>query len=206
MSTQIDDYVKRPTRYENIDGLGELFFGILWMALMFLTYFHSTALSGSVWHRNSTFLVCLAALAIVFSSGLKALKRRITYRRTGYVKYRPHRTRFVIAGLTAVAIAIVTVSLLRHHAPYSSETVKMALAAAGWGLFYAFTTRMDAAWRWVVLVALLVAPPIATALPVGKFWAGAFPFVLQGLIFAVSGAVALALYLQRNPLPEQGGE
>ena len=57
-----------------------------------------------------------------------------------------------------------------------------------------------------MLVALLVAPPIATALPVGKFWAGAFPFVLQGLIFAVSGAVALALYLQQNPVPEQGGE
>jgi hypothetical protein len=207
MADQIDEYVKRPRRYENIDGLGELFFGILWMALLLLIYFDLAAPSGSSWHHEATFLSCIAALAVAYLYGYKALKSRITYPRTGYVKYRPYETMIAIAGLAAIAIAIATALVLRHLEPYSSETVKMALASAGWGLFYAFTTRMEAAWRWAVLVALLVVPPAATMLfPVGRFWAGTFPFVLQGVIFAVSGTIALNLYVRQNPRPEQVAE
>ena len=208
MTDQINDYVKRPMRYENVDGLGDLFFGVLWAMLMLLTLFHSTAPSGSVWHRNTTFFVSAVALAVAYLYGYTALKRRITYPRTGYVKYRPNRItiRIAIAGLTAVAIAIAAVFLLRHMASYPPNMVKMAFASAGWGLFYAFTTRMDSVWRWVVLLALLVIPPAVTTLPMGPLWSDTLPFVLQGLIFAISGLIALALYLRRSPAPEQGTE
>ncbi len=208
MADQINDYVKRPMRYENIDGLGELFFGVLWAMLMFLTLLHSTAPSSSAWRCNTTFFVSAVALAVAYLYGYKALKKRITYPRTGYVKYRSNRItiRISIAGLTAVAVAIAAVFLLRHPASYPPNMVKMALASAGWGLFYAFTTRMDSVWRWVVLLALLVIPPSVTTLPMGPLWSDTLPFVLQGLIFAISGLIALALYLRQHPVPECGAE
>jgi hypothetical protein len=206
MASQIDDYVKRPVRYQNIDGLAELGIGILWTGLMLVQLLRDVAPSGSIWHGRIAFYVCVAALTLAVLYGQKVLKKRITYLRTGYVKYRPKRIRIAIAVLTAIAIAIATVLVLRNLAPHSSETVKMALASAAWALFYAFMTRMEAAWRWVVLVALLVVPPAATVLPLGRLWLGNLPFVLQGVIFAVSGAIALALYLRQNPVPEQVAE
>jgi hypothetical protein len=206
MANQIDDYVKRPVRYQNIDGLGELGFGILWMALPLLEFFNKTAASGSIWHHRATFFVCIGAVTFVILYGQKVLKKHITHPRTGYVKYRPNRTRMAIAVLVAIAVAIAIVLVVPRLAPHSSETVKMALLSVGWGLLYAFGSRMEEAWRWVVLVALIVAPPVVTTLPIGQLWSGNLPFALQGLIFAVSGAVALALYLRRNPVPEQAAE
>lgn len=206
MADQIDDYVKRPLRYQNIDGLGELGFGILWMALPLLTFLRRTAPSSSVWHHGATFFVCVGAVTFVILYGQKVVKKHITHPRTGYVKYRPNRTRMAIAVLVAIAVAIATGLVVRRLEPHSSEMLGTAFASAAWGAFYAFITRMEAAWRWVVLVALLVVPPAITTLPLGQLWSGNLPFVLQGLIFVVSGAIALALYLRQNPVPEQAAE
>jgi hypothetical protein len=90
--------------------------------------------------------------------------------------------------------------------PHSFETVAVVVASAAWGLMYALITRMDAAWRWFFLVAMIVGPPAVAMLPLGQLWSGYLPFVLQGLIFIVSGVIALTLYLRRNPVPEQGAE
>ncbi len=210
MASQIDDYVKRPIRYQNIDGLGELLIGVMWIVFPLLEFFNKTAASGSIWHRRITFFVCEAAVAILALYSYKVLKKRITYPRTGYVKYRQTRTRIfasrAVAVTAAVVIAIATAFALRRLEPHSSQIVGPALASAVWGLFYVFMTRMDAAWRWVVLVVLIVAPPAVATLPLGRLWLGNLPIVLLGLIFFVSGAITLTLYLRRNPVPEQAAE
>jgi hypothetical protein len=206
MANQIDDYVKRPVRYQNIDGLGELSAGILLMLLPLLAFLQETAAPGSIWHYNATFLVCIATLGFIVLYGPKVLKKRITYPRTGYVKYRSTRTRGWIGGLAGAAATIATVLVLRRLAPHSFEVLGMAILSAMWGLFYAFGTRMDEGWRWVMLLALIVVPPVVKTLPMGRLWSGKLPFVLQGLIFFLSGVITLALYLRWNPVPEQGAE
>ena len=210
MSDQIDDYVKRPMRYENIDGLNELFIGIMWIIFPLLEYFNKTAASGSIWHLRTTFLVCLAAIVLVALYGHKALKKRLTYPRTGYVKYRQTGTkavaRLVMAFTAAVAIAIVTVSVLSRLEPQSSSLMGPALVSAASGLFYVFVTRMDAGWRWVVLVVMIVVPSVVATLPLGRLWLGNSPIVLIGMIYFVSGAITLTLYLRQNPVPEQVAE
>ena len=127
MANQIDEYAKRPIRYQNIDGLNELGIGILWMTLPLLEFFNKTAASGSFWHRRTTFFVCVAAFTVALLYGHKALKKRLTYPRTGYVKYRQTRTRvfasLFVAGAVAVAVALATVFALRRLAPHSSEIV-----------------------------------------------------------------------------------
>jgi hypothetical protein len=209
MANQVDDYVKRPMRYQNIDGLGELGIGIIWTGLTLLELLKETAPSGSIWHGKTTFVVCAAALLFVVLYGQKALKKRITYPRTGYVKYRDTGTgawRIVAGLLTAVVVALAVVFVSQRFALPSFKVMVIALGSAGWGLMYALMTRLDAAWRWVVLVTMIVAPPAVAMLPLDPSWRDHLPFVLQGLIFMVSGAISLALYLRRNPPPEQVAE
>lgn len=209
MANQIDDYVKRPFLYQHIDGLGELLIGFLWIVLPLLEFFNKTAASGSIWHRGITFYVCSAAITVAFLYGHTILKKHITFPRTGYVKYREARKRGrLIAGMVVVFALVLSIDyVVERFASHSYETTTIAWTSAGWGLLYVILTRMNAAWRWVVLLALLVVPPAATMLfPVGRFWSGTFPFVLQGLIFAISGTIALTLYLRRNPVPEQVAE
>ncbi|HXH50823.1 MAG TPA: hypothetical protein VNM47_15880 [Terriglobia bacterium] len=207
MTTQIDDYVKRPMRYQNIDGLEELGIGLLWIILPLLEFFNKTAASGSIWHGRTTLFVCVAAVTVALLYGHKALKKRFTFPRTGYVKYRQTRTRvlasLLVAGAVAIVVAIATVFVLRLLEPRSSQTVGPVLASVAWGLFYIFITRMDAAWRWAVLVLLVAAPPALAVLPLGRLWLGNSPIVLIGVIYFVSGAITLALYLRQNPVPKQ---
>jgi hypothetical protein len=209
MTNQIDDYAKRPIRYRNIDGLSELAIGLLWVLAPLLEIFTKTAPSGSLWHGKTPLLVCFAALACVVVFGPKALKKRLTYPRTGYVKYRRTRSRvWRLAGgvLAAAVVALAAAFLLRRYASPSSKVMLIALTSAGWGGIYAGITRLDAAWRWVALGVLVVAPPAVTALPLHPVWRDGLPIIALGLVFLVSGAISLALYLRRNPVPEQAAE
>jgi hypothetical protein len=154
-------------------------------------------------------LVVAATFGFAVLYGQKVLRKRITHPRTGYVKYQSSRRQVwrIAAGLVAaVAVPIATAFVLRRLEPHSSEVVDMAKISAAFGLGYVFITRMDAAWRWVVPVALIVAPPAVATVPLGRLWLGNLPIVLMGLIFFVSGAITLTLYLRRNPLPGQVAE
>lgn len=208
MSHQIDDYVKRPVQYQNIDGLGELATGFMWMGFWLLGFLLKTAHSGSFWHVYAVILVCLAALCFGLLYARKALKRRITYPRTGYVKYGQagKRVRLIAGVLAGLALGDAIDFVLRRFASHYFEAALIAYTSAGLGLLYVLFTRMNAAWRWFVLVAMVVGPSAVAMLPIGQLWAGTFPFVLQGLIFVVSGAITLTLYLRQNPVPELGAE
>lgn len=209
MASQIDDYVKRPMRYGNIDGLEELGTGLGWAGFALIMWFQETAPSSSLWHREMTFIVCVGGFALVVHYVKKALKKRITHPRTGYVKYRQTTKgvwRIVEAILVAVAVALAVVFVSQRFALPSFKMVIIALTSVAWGLMYAMLTRLDEPWRWVVLVALVAAPPTVAMLPLAPLWRDHLPFVLQGLIFMISGAIALTLYLRRNPVPEQVAE
>jgi hypothetical protein len=204
MANQIDDYVKRPVRYQNIDGLGELTLGILLIVIAPLDLFKEAAPS-SFWHHWVLLLICLVALLAALRYARRALRARITHPRTGYVRYR--RTTPWIAGVTGAAFAFGIGFGLRHLAPnFSAEGWMPLVSSALWGLLYALLTQMDAAWRWIVLVAMVAVPPAIATLPFSRPLLNTLPYLAQGIIFSLSGAITLTLYLRRNPIPEQVGE
>jgi hypothetical protein len=205
-ASRIDDYVKRPMRHPYTDGLFELGLCVLLAGVPLLVFLNRTAPSNSIWHQDATFIVCIVALQFLGYYGQKTLRNRITYPRTGYVKYREVERRVWGSWWLAGGLALFSVSIFHDSKPHFFEIAAVALASAGWGVIYALGTRMVAAWRWIFLVAMIVGPPAVAMLPLGQIWSGTLPFVLQGLILAFSGTIALALYLRRNPLREQVGE
>jgi hypothetical protein len=75
-----------------------------------------------------------------------------------------------------------------------------------WGLFYAFATRLDEAWRWVVLVVMVTGPVAISMLPLEREWLETLSAGFLGLTLLVSGLIALSLYLRRTRPPEREAE
>jgi hypothetical protein len=205
MASQIDDYAKRPERYRNIDGLAELGVGVLMTALIPFALIKNVAPSSIDRHRFVV-LTCVAALLVAVLYGIRALKARITYPRTGYVKYRGTRARVVAILLTVAPATIAWNFIFRYLAHHSLDIVRTALVSAAWGLVYVAATRMDAGWRWIFLIVLIVVPPVVATLPLNHSWSVTLQALVPGPVFFVSGAITLALYLYRNKLPEKAAE
>jgi hypothetical protein len=205
MFDQLDDYVRRPMHYENIDGIGQLGIGILWMGIAALEALETTVPEGSIWHRRGPVVICLLAFGAIVLFGMWTLKSRITFPRTGYVKYRGLSKPWVgaaIAAVIAVPMTMFTSFLSRHSS--SSASLPVAVGSAGFALVYAFATRMEAAWNWVVLVVMVAGPVAISKLPIDRQWGQGPSLGFLGLTFLVSGAITLYLYLHRTRPPDEG--
>jgi len=84
------DPTTRPKRYDNIDGTGEMFFGLMFLGFALLGWLQGSLPTHSVWKTHSLlnllfmYLVLGPVLGMGFL-GQKWVKRRFTWRRTGYV-------------------------------------------------------------------------------------------------------------------------
>ncbi len=201
----IQDYTRRPIEYNNIDGVGEL--GIGFMAAAFAAWMWILIVSpdDAIWHRWYMFVAFIATLSLVLHYGPKAIKKRLTYPRTGYVAYR--RRFYVWAMVAASVLAALFVFLLsRGHVNYAA-LVGLAVVP---GYVYR-VVRMDQ-WKWVVAVALAAGSlAIASAPQWLRVASGMDPSELGGSIvltlffyggvFLVSGAISFYLYLRRTQPP-----
>ncbi len=208
MSDKLDDYARRPVRYKYIDGIWEIGIGFMWLTMPLLEKSLKSAPRDSVWHWRGMLGLSAALVGFVVLCGVRVLKKRITYPRTGFVKYRglagkPWVTG-AIAGAIAIPVAISFAFLWRHFR--FSETVVVAVVSAMWGLLYAFATRLDRAYRWVVLGVMVAGPVAISTLPLDHEWLGALHNGFMGLTLFVSGVITLYLYLRRTRPAEQEAE
>jgi hypothetical protein len=198
MLDKLDDYARRPMRYRNIDGIWEMGIGFLCVMIVLLEKSLRSAPRNSIWHWRGTLALCIALLGFVVLGGTEALKRRVTYLRTGFVKYRGLAGKpwiaGLIAGVTAMPAALLFYLLLRH----SRYSVTVALESAIWGVLYAFATKLDEAWRWVVLAVIVLGPLAISMLPLDRASLQGLPMAFMGLTLLVSGGIAFCLYLRRT--------
>jgi hypothetical protein len=193
-------------RYQNIDGTWEIGVGFLFLTMTFLEKSLRGAPPNTVWHWRGTVLLSLALLGFVVLGGVRALKERFTYRRTGLVKYRGLAGKpwliVLISAAIGVPLALLSNLLMRH----SKLPIPVAVGSAMWGLFYAFATRLEEAWRWVVLVIMVGGPVAISTLPLDREWLETLSAGFLGLTLLVSGGIAFYLYLRRTPPPEREAE
>jgi hypothetical protein len=169
MRDSIDEALRQPARHWSIDGLADLFVGIL------LLLWGMVISAQQLWPSSFTTLLAAWVPAVtglgllVFygavTRGLRALKARWTYPRVGYVKlHEPSRARKTAAAVVGTVVAVVVAfAVVRSR---QADTFWVSLLPVWMGAIYA----VGAALLWVRL--------------------GVRRFLAYALVALVSGALA----------------
>jgi hypothetical protein len=197
----LDDLARRPARYWTIDGLPELVLGALWVI------WGGAWLLGQQlphdWRGRTYWLVVPAVLALgtlAANAITRALKRRVSFPRAGYVEWRgPDRTTRYRAGAAIVAaavlLAIVTLSGGAGDVPRRMPAVLSVILALG---FVAISIRQRTPHHLALAGA---AAALAVAVTVIATGADAINWLFLGLGTAclLVGGVRLGLFLRTHP-------
>lgn len=215
MPDQIHDYLMRPKRYDNIDGTGEMSLGAMMLGFALLMHLQSTLPKTSIWmHGWTSMLFMYVILAPVLGLsywGVKAIKKHITYPRTGYVAFRPVTKSWVLPIVLAVSlISGAVVFFVVRYGWRDAMGLKRAITIALLVAPYAwFISRVGGGhrWKWLVLAFLAAGlAAISFAVP-GDMIAYCRPaFLFVGLVWVTSGVATLYLYMQRTQPPSREAE
>lgn len=227
MKDEVSNYLARPKRYDNIDGTGEMFMGLMMLGFALMGYLERVIPHDSFWTQHEVFFM-YAVLAVVFALGFalqQVIKRNITFPRTGYVARgsaeRPVATKmkaWIYAAVVGAGVALVVEAVMFVLVPSVLHGKNHSLNLAVARLFYAglfvaiygfWITRMGQGqqWKWAILVlmaaALLAAGILIPAQqPFKPFWHDE-PFswwvmILSGTSWFASGAGTLIMYLHQH--------
>lgn len=211
--------MERPLLYNNVDGVGELGLGFMFLGSALLQWL---PIHATWWHRYGSFVGFLL-LITALHYGVKAIKTHITFPRTGYVAYqkRGFFWRGAIAGGVAGMVCGLSFALsARSHWGIGRSPWSMTTPAALFGLViaagYAWRIAREVHWKWAVAAAMAICSVAIAMLPEGvinsltanrsDFGAlvaasmGALPltFMLYGAILVLSGGISFVLYLRHT--------
>jgi hypothetical protein len=203
MSEPYKEIEQRTRQYWYVDGLAEIFIGLL-LAVMGLVMLAPELLPAGSWLR----LIAVAAMvAIIIVGGrlggrlVKSVKARVTYPRTGYVNYRrlsrPRRLRnflilLPIAALWTAVILIFGQGLIAWIPLIDGLILGAILWVAGMGLL-----------RFYLLAGLsLLTGGILAYLQISGVSGQALFNFIMGLCLAISGTITLIHYLSQTSTPE----
>jgi hypothetical protein len=219
----VDNYLERPLRYYNIDGVGELGIGFMMLGFALIGWLQLHTPSTAIWHQMYAFFIYVAVMLSIIHYGSKAIKTRITYPRTGFVDYRPRDKYWIpmILGFTVSALLSAGLILaVRRHWEVSTPVSLAGLLIALPYIRIARTVR----WKWAIFglmaagaaaIALLPADllgalanhtGLTSAVPAkaaGAFW---LTFTVYGILLIASGGISLWSYLPHTQPPAQEPE
>lgn len=206
---QVDRMLAQPKIYYNIDGVGELSMGFMCLTFSLLGTMQLNSPKGSVWHSMYLFIAYVGLMLTIIKYGSLAIKKHITYPRTGFVEYRKQdrMSRFIIGGavggLTPVGICIA----IQRHWDLTILVSFFGLLLAGG---YAYGVARTVRWKWSVALVMAFVSVLISVYPriwlwVDDTWIGAFwlTFMLDGALMLISGGISLWLYLCHTQAPAQ---
>jgi hypothetical protein len=158
-------------------------------------------------------------MSAVIKYGSEAIKKRITYPRTGFVEYRKRDAVWIpliVGAVVALAVAVLLAIARRAHwqlvAPASLSGILFAAS-------YAYGVARTVHWKWIVAIAMTIAsvwmallPPERIATVIAHSWtARLFPpkavgaflinLAIYGVLLLLSGGISFALYLRGTQAP-----
>ena len=194
-------------RYWNVDGLAEIYAGcFLLMVLNFLWQHTSIA---PAW-RALGGLIALTSVVALSRTIIIAIRRRLTYPRTGYVSFRRPRR-----GKEAAVIALILIALVAIFVFMALTTNWLggltAISGITIGVIDLYLGRMTDLPRFYFLAGLsiaagvvlgLVEPTFVAFFPMeGAMEVSAYLFGIIGAGYLVTGGITLVKYLRENPTP-----
>jgi hypothetical protein len=210
MSTLIESYAKRPYRYANIDGLNEMGGGIFFLLWALLWHLESTTSAGSIWKWKSTHLTLpILIILVVFYWCIPALKRRITFPRTGYVRYPGIGSKrwasSLLFGIVGIAVAIPIFFLLRHR-PHFMVFIGGIAFAFLYLMHCYFSGGLGPMWRMAAFLVLILSSLLISSLPIDSEDATVILTGLFGCTVLISGILTLVSYLRCTSPPQEEAE
>jgi hypothetical protein len=195
---KITALTRRPWQYVNIDGTGELELGAMMLGFGVLTWLQLHSPDGSVWRRMEILFIWMGAVLVLAGFGARAIRRRITYPRTGYAVCRKRNARMVIAVSLSMVVA-VTISA--YFDVFDAMNRPGLLAGLLYAASYCYAVARDAPWKWAVAGLGLIGTVLIVPSPSGVALGISVVNLLYGSLAVTSGAVTLVLYLRYNPKP-----
>lgn len=212
----VANYVNRPMLYNNIDGVGELGVAVLCLGWAALGWGQVRSSEHSFWNHTYTFVVAFTLITGVIHFGSKAIKKYITYPRTGRVEYRTRdvvwRPMMISFAVSAVFSAAFALTFRSHWDLTGGVSLFGLLLAFSYARGFAKTAR----WKWLVVWAMAAASLAIALLPadvvgaiangswitrqvpaklVGAVW---LTMTVYGAMLLISGGVSFWLYLQQT--------
>ncbi len=230
-NAEIQKIMMRPRRYETINGVGEIGWG-MFVLCMTLASYSTVVLPDSVWRWRtgiSWLLMLCGCLAMPFC--LWASKRYVTQPRVGYVAFRREKTFWIMIVVTLVVSTGVSVGLVflmrpeiahlaQSQAHYSgaispgatspgtlSNTAKIVLVGMGPmnAILYLMMNAVsikEHRWKWLLLIPILLAPLGICYFVPGNFIELSRPVMLSlGLVWSISGVITLCSFLHHHQPP-----
>ncbi len=208
MTVSIKNTIERTRQYWYIDGFSEILVGAIFVILGLLnsaTLVIRPSIGSAVIVGIGYPLVILGGI-LFGNKWVKSMKEKVTYPRTGYVKYiqpeRPSRkARMIKALIIAFMVSIVVNVIISRLDPF--------WLVFGTGLMIAAFTvymgvqiplnRFHILAAWIVVVSIIAARlPVSDEIQMGLLLAG------TGLGWLVAGSTSLITYLRKNPLENPG--
>jgi hypothetical protein len=215
----IGSLLHKPKAYFNIDGVGELGIGFMCLAYALIQWLQVHSPRDSVWNQMYTLNIWVGAMCLIIHYGTKAIKKRITYPRTGFVEYRKRdwlwRPMIIGAGVSTLVSAGLYIAIRKHWDMTMAVSLSGLVFAAG----YAYGIARTVPWKWAVVWVMAAGSLVITALPAHVVGALAknswitrqFPaklvgallltMALYGCLTLISGGISFWLYLRHTQAP-----
>jgi hypothetical protein len=165
--------------------------------------------------------IYVGAMCSIIHYGSKAIKKHITYPRTGFVQYRKRDTAWRPLLIGMVVSMLASIALIRALRSGWEITTPASLTGLLFAAAYAFGIARSVPWKWAVVCLMVTGSLVIAVLPAGLVGAlandswitadfppqavGAFllNFMLFGTLLLVSGGASFWLYLRDTRPPVQ---
>jgi hypothetical protein len=223
MKDELQNYMGLPKRYNNIDGTGEMIVGLTLLGFALAGYLEALLSENSPGWMRLVVIYASLALAVGFAYWTRrAIKRRVTWPRTGYAAYPRHKRSWWVTTITACLIALMIAVglafLIKSHHMKSRIDLNWNLSPKAWNfrvvllIFMSVTgyavwiSRMGGGhgWKWLMLLFMILGVITLAILVPGGFgqWARP-PLLLVALLWLGSGGGTLYSYV-RHTKPATG--
>ena len=203
MNTQnkeINGMIKKTKRYWYVDGFSEIGVGLLLILIILFNYaagrVQEPILQIFLFTLGMPLLIYLGSKGINLT--VRQLKEKITYPRTGYVSY-PHKTgsqrlkRVLLSALIGAALGVV-LSIFSVNVPDPFQYVFTALVIALAYIYIGYSVGLVRFYCIAAATLLLMGVLLTQKLSTNTFFLSFF--IGQGLIWIISGLLALWNYLR----------
>lgn len=216
MKDELQNYLERPKRYDNIDGTGEISMGVMLLGFALLGYLQAVLPKDSRWRNGFAslllmYLILIPVLALGYWGG-QAIKKHITWPRTGYVAYRRDGKSWWTAVVATFVVSVVVgagftclVILARRHDSISLPRMFMLVTWVPGYAFWIYHMGREHPWKWLVLLFMALGLLVIDLIVPGDVVELFRPVsLLVGLTWLGSGVATLYSYIRHTqpPAPE----